>query len=317
MFVPGELPFASQWILRPWRLATMTLLMVFTIELTVMMLLPDALGDSMGTWGVAAADSFVLTALLAPCIWIFMVRPLQTVAESRKEFLEWAIRTEERKAGGISRDLHDNFGQLLTAINIGLRTIEEIATEKEVASLAGRLRTTGQELHEQVRALARVLRPAALDDLGLAAAVENLAHDLTRIADVSIKLDVDSLRARRLPHDVETAVYRVCQEAISNSIKHGKAKTVSIRCRLDESKLKLSIEDDGTGFSMGELATRKTHERPFGLISMKERIKSVGGKSSVHSSIGKGVLIEAEIDLSPVASGPSRIVGKSSLSKSI
>ncbi len=296
MFVVSELPIASRWIMKPWRLATLTLLITFSLEMTVMLFLPDAFDGILGTWAMAATDSFLLSALLAPCIWVFMVRPLQQVAESRKQFLEWAIRTEERKASEISRDLHDNFGQLLTTINVGLRTIEELAGEKRVVVLAQQLRATGQQLHEQVRALARVLRPTALDDLGLAAAISNLTHDLNRVSDVEINLQIDDLMGLRFPIEIETAIYRVCQEAISNSIQHGSAKKISIRCSVQGSRLFLSIEDDGVGFDMGEVSSR-LNGRPFGLISMRERIKTIGGQASILSSVGKGVLVEVVVDV--------------------
>ncbi len=229
-----------------------------------------------------------------------MVRPLQQVAESRKQFLEWAIRTEERKASEISRDLHDNFGQLLTTINIGLRTIEELSENKKVVDLAQQLRTTGQELHEHVRSLARVLRPSALDDLGLAAAISNLIHDLTRVSDVEIKLELDELEGLRFPIEIETAVYRVCQESISNSLRHGKARKIIIRSSYHAPSLFLSIEDDGIGFDMGKVSSRITG-RPFGLISMRERIKTAGGRASISSSIGKGVIVEVDIENCPIA----------------
>jgi two-component system sensor histidine kinase NreB len=274
--------------MKPWRLATLTLLITFSLEMTVMLFLPGAFEGILGTWAMAATDSFLLSALLAPCIWVFMVRPLQQVAESRKQFLEWAIRTEERKASEISRDLHDNFGQLLTTINVGLRTIEELAGEKRVVVLAQQLRATGQQLHEQVRALARVLRPTALDDLGLAAAISNLTHDLNRVSDVEINLQIDDLMGLRFPIEIETAIYRVCQEAISNSIQH---------CSVQGSRLFLSIEDDGVGFDMGEVSSR-LNGRPFGLISMRERIKTIGGQASILSSVGKGVLVEVVVDVS-------------------
>jgi signal transduction histidine kinase len=301
MFVLSELPIASRWIMKPWRLALLTLLITFSIEMLVMLVLPETFEGILGTWAMAATDAFLLTTLLAPCVWIFMVRPLQQVAESRKQFLEWAIRTEERKASEISRDLHDNFGQLLTSINIGLRTIEELSNNKAVVDLAQQLRNTGQKLHEHVRSLARVLRPTALDDLGIAAAISSLTHDLTRVSDVKINLQIGELEGLRFPMEIETAVYRVCQESISNSLRHGEAHEITIRSSYQASRLFLSIEDDGVGFDMEKVSSRTTG-RPFGLISMRERIKTVGGRANISSSVGKGVIVEVDIENCPIVS---------------
>ncbi len=305
MYSVIELPSPIRWILQPWRIAILILGITFFIEGSLMIVLPAIAGERLGKWGMATVDAFLLTVLLAPCIWGLMVLPLQRVAETRKQLFKWAMSTEERKAGEISRDLHDNFGQLLTSITVGLRTIEEISKDPAVVSHAQRIRETGLELHNAIRSLARGLRPTVLDDLGLAAALANLAADWRESSGVAIDLDIDELKNNRLSNAVETAVYRIAQESITNAIRHGSSKHIHIRGRFDGKRLLLAIDDDGCGFRTDEMLSAKAKRRPFGLISMRERAESVGGQISIHSSVTRGTSIEVVVALDDTQStGP-------------
>jgi two-component system NarL family sensor kinase len=123
-----------------------------------------------------------------------------------------------------------------------------------------------------------------LDDLGLAAALANLAADWRESNGIEIVLDVDELKNQRLPNAVETSAFRIAQESITNAIRHGAAKRIRVRGELDEVRLLLTISDDGCGFRMDEVLLAKAMRRPFGLISMRERAESIGGKLSIRSS---------------------------------
>jgi signal transduction histidine kinase len=297
MYSVNELPLPVRWIFHPWRVATLILGLTFFIEVALMIILPILTGNSLGKWGMAALDAFLLTILLAPCIWGLMVRPLKRVADTRKQLLAWAMSTEERKAGEISRDLHDNFGQLLTSITIGLRTIEEISHEPAVIEHAKRIRQTGLELHESIRSTARGLRPTVLDDLGLAAALANLAQDWRQSSSVNVELEVDDLKSLRLSADVETALYRIAQESMVNAIRHGAPKRVSIAGRIVNQRLHLIITDDGCGFDASQVLSPRAAHRPFGLISIRERADAVGGLLKLTSTVGKGVKVEVILDI--------------------
>lgn len=297
MYSVSELPSPIRWILKPWRIAVLILGITFFLEGSLMIVLPAIADEKWGKWGMAAVDAFLLTALLAPCIWGLMVRPLQRIAETRKQLFTWAMSTEERKAAEISRDLHDNFGQLLTSITIGLRTIEEISKEPAVVTHARRIRQTGLELHKAIRSLARGLRPTVLDDLGLAAALANLAVDWHESSGVELDLDVDELKNKRLSNAVETTLYRIAQESITNAIRHGTSKHIHIQGRLNGERLRFAIDDDGCGFRTDEMLSAKATRRPFGLISMRERAESIGGQFSIRSSVGRGTSIEVIVAL--------------------
>lgn len=270
-----------------------------------MIVLPMVVGEKLGEWGMAGVDAFLLTVLLAPCIWGLMVRPLQRIAETRKQLFAWAMSTEERKAGEISRDLHDNFGQLLTSITVGLRTIEEISKEPAVVAHAQRIRQTGLDLHNAIRSLARGLRPAVLDDLGLSAALANLVSDWYVSSGVEIDLDVDGLKHRRFSTEVETVIYRIAQEAITNAIRHGSPKHIHVQGRMEKERLVFTIEDDGCGFASEEKLAGKVAQRPFGLISMVERAESIGGLFRIHSTVGRGTLVEVVVVLDALNSSRS------------
>jgi signal transduction histidine kinase len=292
MYSIDGLPAPIRWILHPWRMAILILATTFFFEWALMIILPAIAGDKLGKWGMAAIDAFLLTVLLAPCIWGLMVRPLQRIADTRKQLFEWAMTTEERKAGEISRDLHDNFGQLLTSITVGLRTIEEVSKEPAVVGHARRIRATGLELHGAIRSLARGLRPTVLDDLGLSAALANLASDWHESSGVAIDLSIEELKSQRLASSMETTVYRIAQESITNAIRHGSAKRIHIVGQLNSSRLMLSIEDNGCGFALDDKKPSPTSRRPFGLISMRERAESIGATLSIRSSLGKGTRVE-------------------------
>ena len=295
MYSVSELPAPIRWILKPWRIAVLILTITFIIEGSLMIILPLVAGEKLGKWGMATVDAFLLTVLLAPCIWGLMVRPLQTIAETRKQLFAWAMSTEERKAGEISRDLHDNYGQLLTSITVGLRTIEEISKDPLVVTHARRIRHTGLELHKAIRSLARGLRPTVLDDLGLAAALSNLATDWRESSGIEIDLKVDELKNTRLPNAVETSIFRIAQESITNAIRHGSAKHIHIQGQFDGARLLFVIDDDGCGFRTDEMLAARAVRRPFGLISMRERAESIGGKFSIRSSVGRGTSIEVVV----------------------
>ncbi len=304
MYSVNELPLAIRWILRPWRIAMLILAITFLFEVTLMVILPPFFGNSLGKWGMAALDAFLLTLLLAPCIWGLMVRPLTRVADTRKQLLTWAMSTEERKAGEISRDLHDNFGQLLTSITVGLRTIEEVSKEPVVIEHAKRIRQTGLALHESIRATARGLRPTVLDDLGLAAALANLVNDWKQSSAVAIELDVEDLKSIRLPTEIETAFYRMAQESITNAIRHGKPDRITVTAKIEGQRLQLVTTDDGCGFEPSEVLSMRANNRPFGLISIRERAEAIGGSMQIASAKGQGVRIEVSVGLKHVLGQP-------------
>ncbi|WP_321788331.1 PAS domain-containing sensor histidine kinase [Paraburkholderia sp. J94] len=209
--------------------------------------------------------------------------------------VQQARENEQRR---IARELHDDLGQRLVALKMALAQHQtELGT-----ALAGPLRHTLTSLTEMasqidsltmsVRRIAADLRPSLLDDLGLEAALEWLAHDFERRCGVAVRCELDAHALE--PGDfATTALFRVAQEALTNVTRHARALNVAVRLSSDEHRCCLIIRDDGVGFAPGAAV------RPdaFGLLGMRERMVQLGGSLSVASRPGAGVTITAELRL--------------------
>lgn len=293
-----ELPALQKF--RPWRVFLLVLVIVFTVEAAVMFVLPVLLPANSSFGSAALWDACLLTVILAPLLWKLAVQPLRQLAESRQRLLALALSAQETERGRIARDLHDGIGQGLTCMLVGLRAIEESSTDGQVQSQVRELRRLGGETHDEIRRLARGLRPAVLDDAGLIPALERFLEDVRSIQDVEASLELACPDDSRLPTDVETTLYRIAQEAVTNAIRHGAASRIRliIRCRGDT--VTLVVEDNGCGFD-------STDKRPkddggdefFGLSSIRERAWLVGGQATIQSSPGAGSSVTINIPLAP------------------
>ena len=275
----------------------MVLFLVFAIEAAIMLVLPDELGKTIGRLGVAATDSLLLTVLLVPCLWWVIVTPLRRIAECRQRLLNWALVAEERKAGQLARDLHDGVGQIVTAINLGLASIESNSTEPQIVEQAEKLREVGRQLHESIRTLARGLRPSVLDDIGLGPAIDQFARELAENYGIPISINATDLENIRLPEAVETATFRIVQEAISNAIRHASPRRINLDLLIQDQTLDLSISDDGCGFEPEKILDCHSQSKPFGLISIRERVHILGGTAQLISSRGRGTQLSVMIPL--------------------
>lgn len=294
----GDLPYYCQLAMHPQRITLLVLSLVFGIEAGIMLTLPARLESWFGPIGAAAADSLLLTVLLVPCLWGVIVVPLRRIADCRQHLVNWALASEERKAGELSRDLHDGVGQLVAALNIGLKSLESSSAEPHVVAHAQRLRDIGRQLHESLRVLARGLRPRALDDLGLAAAVQNFASEVAAQFATPVSVRVADLEALRLPEAAETALFRIVQEAVLNAVRHGRPQHIDIEARIADDAVQLSVQDDGQGFDPEVVFTcRGQNEAPFGLISMRERARLLGGSAQIASAPGRGTQLSVRIPL--------------------
>lgn len=200
------------------------------------------------------------------------------------------VEAQELERARLARELHDETGQALTSILLGLRTLEQtMQTDDERAAIGSVRDLVVSTLHD-VRRLAVELRPATLDDFGLGPAIERLVD--THRQDDSVDIDLEiRLGDDRLPADVETTMYRIVQEALTNIAKHAAAGKVSIVVRRTDRAAVLVVEDDGAGFEPSD-------ETPgLGLTGMRERVALVGGRLKVEGGRGSGTTIAAEIPL--------------------
>ena len=285
--------------IRPLRLFVIILVMLFTIEVIVMLLLPFLMPAKGASTIGALVDACLLTSVLAPLLWYLIIKPLQRLAATRQRLLALTLSAQENERGRIARDLHDSLGQSLTSLMIGLRTIEESSTEQHVQAQARELRRLGNDTHVEVRRLARGLRPAVLDDLGLVPALERYAEDLCSSIQISAIFECDCPDSVKLPEQVQTAVYRIVQEAATNAIRHGKAKSLHIKLGCDPRRLRVDIVDDGLGFDVASALKTDQASSPFGLLSIYERAGLLGGEVVIDSQSGQGTRVRVQIPLEP------------------
>ncbi len=201
--------------------------------------------------------------------------------------------TMEEQARRIAHALHDEAGQLLASVHIGL---DELSHELP-AMLSGRLQGVKQfldQIEEELRRLSHELRPTILDDLGLFPALEFLAEGVSKRARIPIA--VEGSTAGRLPSPIETAVYRVVQQGLSNAARHAGAGRVTVRVERENHALRCSVRDDGVGFDVAATFSKKG-DRGIGLIGMRERISSLGGRFQVISAPRRGTELLITIPL--------------------
>jgi len=190
--------------------------------------------------------------------------------------------TERRR---LARELHDETGQALASILLGLKSLErEVGAEP-----LGVVRQLVDSALGDVRRLTVELRPPALDDFGLAAALERLASVIEERSSLTLDVNVNVPQGK-LPPEHETAIYRIVQEALTNVIKHASARSVSIVVASSNGSVRAIVEDDGNGF-----ATSNVREHALGLVGMRERAQLLGGRLDVESAPGSGTTILVEI----------------------
>jgi signal transduction histidine kinase len=192
--------------------------------------------------------------------------------------------TLEQEIKRIAHAVHDEAGQLLFAARLAM---DGIAHEVD-SSTSGGLREIGailDQVEKQLRRLSHELRPAVLDDLGLLPALEFLTNRISKSANLPIEIH-STMKGRCAP-DVETAMYRVIQEALTNIAKHAQAKSVEIRLRRVANNLNCVIHDDGSGFDVPAVLSSGA-KKGLGLIGMRERLNAVGGTLTIDSVVGRG-----------------------------
>jgi signal transduction histidine kinase len=216
-----------------------------------------------------------------------------------RETVDAILEAQEVERGRIARELHDETGSALTAVLLGLTAIDRAATLAEARQASAALRETARNTLENVGRLAYALRPPELDEFGLGPALKGLASGVEGQGGPEVRLRVDLPIGERLPAKVETALFRITQEALTNVVKHAEAKTVRIAFARRERSLVLTVEDDGRGFSRAHVPDDR-----LGLVGMRERIASVNGALDIESAPGAGTRLTVEIPLSRSGARP-------------
>jgi len=209
-----------------------------------------------------------------------------------RDALRRVVSAQEQERRRLARELHDETGQALTSILLGLRTVEEAGGEEELRAAVAEVRELVRSTLQDVRRLAVELRPKALDDFGLVAALERLTESFTEQTGIAVGFE-SLLPTARLTPEIETALYRIVQESLTNIVKHAQAHNVSIVLGRKSDSVSVIVEDDGVGFDPD-----RPREDGLGLIGMRERVSLIGGRLTIESRPGAGTTFIAEVPVS-------------------
>ena len=214
-------------------------------------------------------------------------RMLERLEDERRRSAHRALAAQEGERVRVSRELHDGVGQRLTGVLLRLQSVEERTPEPARADVAA-VRAEVRASLEEVRDTARRLRPEALEDLGLGAALAALTRDVARDAPVTVERDLRG-DLDGLGHELDVVVYRVAQEALTNVVRHSGARRAALRVHRDGDRLVLAVVDDGRGFDPAAAAAGA------GLTGMHERALLVDGTLTVAAAAGAGTTVRLDV----------------------
>jgi len=214
---------------------------------------------------------------------------------ARQMLLESLVTAQEDERNRLARELHDQAGQTLTNLLIRLKAIENQSEETSTKVQLSTTQTIVSKTIEQIRDLSYRLRPPALDEFGLGAAVSALAEEVLEPANVKVTCHCEL--ENQLSSEVEMILYRIVQEGLTNVVRHAEASQVCIALEQKNHAVHLIIEDNGKGFEPGQISADENN-RHLGLISMSERAELIGGSLDMYSALGEGTTLEIQVPLS-------------------
>lgn len=223
---------------------------------------------------------------------------LEAIDEATRLRASQIINAQEQERKRIARELHDETSQVLTSLLISLAILEESVTTQEARDRIADTRKLAHQTLRAIRNLSIDLRPSALDDLGLLPALRWYVKEYQQKCAIEVEFSAPGFKDRLSP-EMETALYRIVQEALTNTARHANAKKVVITMREDGGTVYTSIVDNGCGFDFDALRRSPDQERGLGLAGMNERVLLLDGSLEVHSSPGHGTTIEVRIPLEP------------------
>jgi two-component system sensor histidine kinase UhpB len=220
-------------------------------------------------------------------------RLLTGIEAERRRRGQAVLRAQEEERRRLARDLHDEVNQALTAMLLRLEALAQDAPPERSEEVAELKKLAGEAM-EELLSLARQLRPTALDDHGLAAAIDAQLTRFGAQTGVATHMDVDGNPAE-LEEDVQTAIYRIAQEALNNAGRHAEANRVEVQLSVTAEGTELRVSDDGVGFDPAHPRVPPTRGGRLGLEGMAERARLVGGELDVRSSPGSGTTVSLRI----------------------
>ena len=225
-------------------------------------------------------------------------------SKQRGELLKHLITAQEDERKRVARELHDDLGQGLAALALQTEAIEQLIDSDTEAAI-NQLNLTRDlitDTTDRMYELILALRPSTLDDLGLIAALQSHAERFLNGSGIIFELNAAGL-TNRLEPEMETALYRIYQEALNNVRRHSGAKRVSITMTMQDGFLKSEIQDDGRGFDLRRLDSNKDSPHGLGLLGIKERVNQLGGNVEIITKPGSGTLIRLRFPIAEVNGG--------------
>ncbi len=222
---------------------------------------------------------------------------IQRKEEMRTRLLSQVITAQEDERKRIARELHDETSQSLTSLMVGLKVLEGREDRPETRAALAALRALNGKTLDAVHSLALQLRPSVLDDLGLVPALERLTAEWQRTHAIPVLLETNLRTGPRLPAAMETALYRIAQEALTNVARHAAATSAGVILELRQGSVSLIVEDNGRGFEVAALSSAVRDGRSLGLFGMRERATLLGGTLTIESAPGAGTTIFVAVPL--------------------
>jgi signal transduction histidine kinase len=204
------------------------------------------------------------------------------------------MKTQEDDRLHLSRELHDESGQLLAALTVQLGLLERDADHpKAIHTRVAELKGTATTIQENLHRLAVNLRPASLDHVGLVTTLQQFIHEFSHQYGIQVDFEPVGLQEKRMPIEVETALFRVVQECLTNVVLHAQATRVDVLLSQTENRVSAMVEDNGVGFTPAAGLV----EDQIGLFGMRERVEMLGGTLTIESAPGRGTTVKAEVPI--------------------
>lgn len=221
---------------------------------------------------------------------------LEAIDEANRVRASQIIKAQEQERKRIARELHDETSQVLTSLLISLAVLEESITTQEARDRITETRRLAHQTLRAIRNLSIDLRPSALDDLGLLPALRWYVKEYQQKTNIQVEFHTTGFKDReRLSPEMETALYRIVQESLTNVAKHAQAHKVTILLREEADAVDVTITDDGRGFDFEELQKTGDQDRGLGLVGMQERALLLDGTAIIESKPGHGTVVQVHI----------------------
>jgi PAS domain S-box-containing protein len=220
----------------------------------------------------------------------------EQLLKERRELLNRLVKAQEDERRRLARELHDQLGQQITALMLGIKLLKDSGhCQSQATRQLNRLQEYADQLGRELHHIAWELRPTALDDLGLHTALGNYLEKWSESSGKTAELHCQGFNGHRLSAQIETTLYRVIQEALTNVIKHSEAEFVSLILERRNNYVLAIVEDDGRGFNVEEVMNASESERKLGLLGMRERLALVFGTLEIESTPGAGTSVFVRI----------------------